>query len=195
MINTLWIIMIVFSFICAVITGNTGELSSAVISSGSDTIALILKLSGIICLWSGLCAIAEKSGLTEKTGKLLSPVIRLIFPKLKDKKAFEAIAMNITANLFGLGNVATPLGIEAMKRLQSNNPTPQTASDDMIKFVVINSAAVRLVPTTVALLRKEYGSVSPTEILLPSLITSFFSVCVGLTAVFVFKKVLTKWKR
>lgn len=193
MINCLWIIMMVFSFLCAAVTGNMGNMSSAIISSGSNTITLLLKLTGIICLWNGLCTVAEKSGLTKKTGKLLSPVLGLIFPKLKDEKTLNSIAMNITANLFGLGNVATPLGLEAMKRLQKTNPTPQIASDDMIKFVVMNSAAVHLVPTTVALLRKEYGSISPTEIILPSLIASFCAVCVGLIATSVLKRVFSLW--
>lgn len=97
--------------------------------------------------------------------------------------------MNITANILGLGNAATPLGLEAMSRLQKANPTPDKASDDMVKFVVINSAAVHLVPTTVALLREEYGSSSPTEILLPALLTSVGALLVGLSVTVILKKV------
>lgn len=189
MMTYIWPLMILFSFLCAVFGGNMSELSSAVISSGSDTVSLILKLAGIICLWNGICSVAQKSGLTEKLCKLLSPILNFIFPKLHDKRAKEAIAMNITANILGLGNAATPLGLEAMSRLQKANPTPDKASDDMVKFVVINSAAVHLVPTTVALLREEYGSSSPTEILLPALLTSVAALSVGLSVTVILKKV------
>ncbi len=182
-------LMIVFSFFCAIANGKMAELSGAVVSGGNDAVSLALKLTGIICLWNGLTAIAEKSGLTSNFCKLLSPLIKLIFPKLEDKKAKEAISMNITANLLGLGNMATPLGLEAMSRLQKSNPNPETATDNMVKFVVINSAAIRLVPTTIALLRGEYGSSSPMEILLPSLITSVIALSVGIFMTNILKKV------
>lgn len=189
MMTYIWPLMILFSFFCAVFGGNMGELSSTVISSGSDAVSLVLKLAGVICLWNGICAVAQKSGLTEKLCKLLSPILNFIFPKLHDSRAKEAIAMNITANILGLGNAATPLGLEAMSRLQNANPTPDRASNDMVKFVVINSAAVHLVPTTVALLREEYGSSSPTEILLPSLLTSVTALFIGLSITVILKKV------
>lgn len=187
--NYIWPLMIAFSFFCAIATGNMNALSSAVISGGTDAITLVFKLAGIICLWNGLTAIAEKSGLTGKLCKLLSPLLNLLFPKLKDKKAKEAISMNITANLLGLGNAATPLGLEAMNRLQSANPDPEKATDDMVRFVVINSAAIHLVPTTVALLRNEYGSASPMEILMPALVTSVIALSIGILMTKLLKKV------
>ena len=189
MMNYLLPIMAVFSLFCAIATGKINELSGAVVTGGSDAISLVIKLAGVICLWNGLTAIAQKSGLTALICKLFSPLLRLIFPKLKDKQAREAIAMNITANFLGLGNAATPLGLEAMKRLQNANPTPERATDEMARFVVINSAAIHLVPTTIALLRSEYGSSAPMEILAPALTTSTIALTIGILATNIFKKV------
>ena len=179
----------VFSFFCAIATGNISNLSSAIIDGGTDAISLGIKLLGIICLWNGLCNIAEKSGLTEKLYKLLNPFLKFIFPQLKDPEAKKYISMNITANFLGLGNAATPLGLEAMKHLQRLNKSPDTATDDMIKFVVINTAAIHLVPTTVALLRKEYGSPSPMDTLFPALILSVIALSIGLFTTKLFKGV------
>jgi len=189
MMNYVWVIITVFSFFCAIATDNMSSLSSAVISGGTEAITLVLKLSGVICFWNGLMAIAEKSGLTEIISKILKPVLKLLFPNLKDEKAKNAISMNITANLLGLGNAATPLGLEAMKRLQEHSLKKDTATDEMVRFVVLNSAALHLVPTTVALLRYEYGSQNPMEILLPSIFTSFLSIATGIILTFLLRKV------
>ena len=187
--NYLLPIMVVFSLFCAIATGKISELSDAVVTGGTDAISLVIKLAGVICLWNGLTAIAQKSGLTTLICKLFSPLLNLLFPKLKDKKAKEAIAMNITANFLGLGNAATPLGLEAMKRLQNINPTPEKATNEMVRFVVINSAAIHLVPTTIALLRSEYGSSAPMEILAPALTTSVIALTIGVSITTLLKKV------
>lgn len=181
-------LMIVFSFFCAISSGKMSELSSAIITSGNDAIGLVIKLAGVICLWNGLSAVAEKSGLTKKLCKLLSPMLKLIFPTVYDEKTKEAIALNITANLLGLGNAATPLGLDAMSRLQKANPIPEKATDNMVKFVVINSAAIHLIPTTIAMLRSEYGSSSPMEILIPALITSVCALSTGLVMTWFLKR-------
>ncbi len=189
MMNYLLPVMMIFSLFCAIASGKISELSGAIVNGGTDAISLAIKLTGVICLWNGLTSIAQKSGLTALICKLLSPFLNLIFPKLKDKKAKEAIAMNITANFLGLGNAATPLGLEAMNRLQEINPAPQKATNDMVRFVVINSAAIHLVPTTIALLRSEYGSSSPMEILIPALTTSLIALTMGLIMTTLLKKV------
>ena len=187
--NYIWPLMIVFSFFAAISTKNIDNLSSAIISSGSDAISLAIKLMGMICLWSGLIHIAERSGLTRSLCKLLSPVLKLLFPKLKDEKTKEAIAMNMTANILGLDNAATPLGLEAMKRLDKINDDKNRASNDMVRFVVINTACIHIVPTTVALLRQQHGSAAPTEILFPAICTSFCAIIVGLIMTNILKKV------
>lgn len=188
MMNYIWPLMIIFSFFAAIATKNTENLSSSVISGGTDAISLAIRLMGMICLWNGLIHIAEKSGLTKSLCKLLTPVLKLIFPKLKDEKAREAIAMNMTANILGLDNAATPLGLEAMNRLQKLNGN-STASNEMVRFVVINTACIHIVPTTVALLRQEHGSASPTDILFPALCTSICAISVGLLMTTLLKKV------
>lgn len=187
--NYIWPLMMIFSFFCAIATGNINNLSSAVISGGTDAISLSIKLLGIICLWNGLIHIAEKSGLTRSISRLLNPVLKLLFPTLKDSEAKEAISMNITANLLGLDNAATPLGLKAMNRLQEINGDKHTASDNMARFVVINTASLHIVPTTVALLRHEYGSASPTEVLFPALVTSVVALFMGIFMTSILKKV------
>ncbi len=187
--NYIWPLMIVFSFFCAISTQNIGNLSSQIISSGTDAIALVIKLTGMICLWNGIIAIAEKSGLTKTLCRFLNPILKIVFPTLKDEKARELIAMNMTANFLGLDNAATPLGLQAMSKLQEINKDKNTASDNMVRFVVINTACLHLIPTTVALLRQEYGSKAPTEILLPALFTSILALSVGLIMTIILKRV------
>ncbi len=187
--NYIWPLMIVFSFICAIFNGNMDTFSNAVIDSGATAVSLTIKLLGIISLWNGLIKIAEKSGLTKALSKLLSPVLKLLFPKLRDEEARQLISMNITANILGLDNAATPLGLKAMKRLSEINNHSHTADDNMVRFVVINTASLHIISTTVAMLRSEYGSKSPTEIILPALITSAISLSCGLIMTTILKKV------
>lgn len=181
MINYIWIGLIVFSFIAALINGTFSELSASILSSGLEAVELCIKLLGVLCLWSGLMNIAEKSGLTQLISKLFSPLFSLLFPKLKkNKHIMSAVSMNITANLLGLGNAATPLGIEAMKRMKEVSPLDKTASNEMIRFVVLNTAALHIFPTTVAVLRQAYGSANPFDIIVPAWIASAATLCCGL---------------
>lgn len=173
MMNYVWPVMIIFAFAASIMTKNMGALSSAVIQGGQDAVSLLLRLVSMLCLWGGIMEIAEASGITATFCRLLSPVIRLVFPKLKKNKyALEAISMNITANILGLGNAATPLGLEAMRRLQLVNADTSSASDEMVVFVVMNTAAMHVIPTTVATLRGQYGSSSPMAIMPASILTS-----------------------
>ena len=129
--------------------------------------------------------IGEQAGLTAMYSRLMYPAVSLIFPKLrKEKYVLEAISMNITANILGLGNAATPLGLEAMRRLQTVNSNTAFASDEMVVFVVMNTAAMHIIPTTVATLRGQYGSSDPMEIMPAAFLTSF---CALATAVAVAK--------
>lgn len=184
----LWPFMAVFSFFGAMATGNMGNLSTAIISGGSNAVSLAIKLLGIVCMWNGFVNVAQKSGLTQKACKLLSPLLKILFPTLKDEEARETIAMNMTANLLGLDNAATPLGLKAMGNLQKLNNT-DSASDDMVRFVVINTASLHLISTTVAMLRNEYGSKSPTEVIVSALITSAISLSCGILMTIILKRV------
>ena len=187
--NYIWPLMIIFAFICAIFNGKMANLSNAVIDSGSVAVSLAIKLLGIVCLWNGLIKIAEKSGLTLTLAKLMSPVLKILFPKLKDDEARQLIAMNITANILGLDNAATPLGLKAMGRLSRLNNHSSIADDNMVRFVVINTASLHLISTTIAMLRNEYGSKSPIEIIIPALITSAMSLSIGLLMTTILKKV------
>lgn len=198
MINYIWAAMVVFSVITAFFAGTTQALSAAIVASASDAVSLCIRLGGTICLWGGLTEIAEQSGLTDAVCRILSPFLKIIFPKMDMKgKTAKAISMNVTANLLGLGNAATPLGLEAMRCLQADNPLKEKASSDMIKFVVMNSAAFHLIPTTVASMRQDYGSENPFDIMLPSWISSAAALTVGLTAATLFIKATEgiKWKK
>lgn len=198
MINYIFAGMVIFSVIVAVFGGRTEDLSAAVISSASDAVNLCIRLGGTICLWGGLTEIAEESGLTSAVCRLMSPLLKIVFPEMDMKgKTAKAISMNVTANMLGLGNAATPLGLEAMRRLQENNPDKSRASKDMIKFVVMNSAAFHLIPTTVAAMRQDYGCKTPFDIMPASWISSAVALFVGLTAASVMIKISEgiKWKR
>ena len=173
MMNYIWAGMMLLAFLSAAWQGNMQALSNAVMAGASDAVTLCIKLLGALCLWGGLMEIAKASGLTATVSRMLSPLLRLLFPNFKkDDPAMNAVSMNITANLLGLGNAATPLGLEAMRGLQANNPTPEIASDEMVNFVVLNTAALHLIPTTVALLRQEYGAAVPMDIMPAAWLTS-----------------------
>lgn len=198
MINYIWAGMVIFSVIAAAFGGNADILSSAIISSASDAVNLCIRLGGTICLWGGLMEIAEESGLTAAVCRALSPLLKIVFPKMDMKgKTAKAISMNVTANMLGLGNAATPLGLEAMRRLQAENGEKDRASTDMIKFVVMNSAAFHLIPTTVASLRQDYGCKSPFDIMPASWISSAAALTVGLTTAVIMIKISEgiRWKR
>lgn len=198
MLNYIWAGMVIFSVISAVFGGNAEALSSAIISSASDAVTLCIRLGGTICLWGGLMEIAESSGLTGAVCRLLSPFLKIVFPKMDMKgKTARAISMNVTANLLGLGNAATPLGLEAMRRLQEENGEKDRASADMMKFVVMNSAAFHLIPTTVAALRQDYGCENPFDIMPASWISSAAALLVGLTAAGILIKLTEgiRWKK
>ena len=182
MMNYVWSAMIIFSVVCAIAGGGMGALTSAVIDSGSQALSVFLGLYGMMALWGGLMRIAERSGVTGFIARMMYPLLRFLFPDLKKGGGeLGAISMNLTANLLGLGNAATPLGIDAMRKLQLINPDKSTATDDMITFVVMNSASMRIIPTTVAMLRANHGSANPMEIMLPGLMTSVCALVVGLT--------------
>ena len=138
-----------------------------------------------MAIWGGIMRIAEKSGITDKMSRLFRPVAKFLFKGINPSgKAFKAITMNITANMLGLGNAATPLGLEAMHELEQEEKTKDVASRNMIMFTVINTASIQLIPTTIATLRFEHGSKSPLEILPAVIISSIASLIVGISLVF-----------
>lgn len=184
MLNCIWIFLIVFSFVISLINGNAAEFSSSVLDSASVTVNLVLKLAGIICLWSGVMNIAEKAGVCRLISKLLKPILRVLFPKNKnDDAAMDSVALNVTANIFGLGNAATPAGLEAVKRMRENSIDKNTASADIMTFVVMNTAALRLIPSTAASLRAAAGAKEPMDIIFCVWISSSLALISAIVAV------------
>ena len=180
--NYVFPILLILSFISAIATGKVDELSQSVISGAEDAVSLLLRLVSMLCLWGGIMEIGDRAGLTKLFSKIMYPVVSLIFPRLrKEKYVLEAISMNITANILGLGNAATPLGLEAMRRLQSVNRDTAYASDEMVVFVVMNTAAMHIIPTTVATMRGQYASRDPMEIMPAAFLTSFCALAVAVT--------------
>ncbi len=184
--------MIFLSVVFGFLTGRIGEVSNAALDGGMQAVTLCLKLIGAMCLWSGVMKVAEHSGLTKRLAKALSPLLRLLFKGVRPgSKAAQAISMNMIANFLGLGNAATPLGIAAMRELSKDSPEPGIASNDMVTFVVLNTASIQLIPTTIATLRLAHGSAAPMEIMPAVWLCSLLSVTVGI----VMAKILSNMQR
>lgn len=187
MLNYIWSGMIILSLITAIFTGRISEVSAALMTGAGDAVTMTISLMGIMCLWTGIMNIAENTGVTQLVAKLLSPLMKILFPKLKDKRAKDAIVMNMTANMLGLSNAATPLGLKAMQELKRLSDG-RTATDEMCMFIVINTASLQIIPSTVIALRQSAGSVTPTDIIIPVWLCSICVITVGVLAVKIFSK-------
>lgn len=185
MIKWVFAVMLIVSAILGALTGNMPQVGAAALNSCVDAVNLFLYLLGGMCMWGGLMRVAEKSGLTDMLSKLFRPFLKRLFKGLDmNGKAFHAICMNITANLLGLGNAATPLGLEAMRRLEQEEKPGDTTSRNMIIFIILNTASITLIPTTAASIRLKHGSAAPMEIFPCVLITSACALAAGLISAF-----------
>lgn len=181
MINVIWFILLAFGIIAGLATGQGEAVSKSIMSSADSTVQLVIKLVGMMCLWCGVMKIAEKSGLTEKLAKLLRPIIRLLFKDAgKSENATGAIVMNLTANMMGLSNAATPFGIKAMQEMDKLNNEKGIASNDMALFLVMNAACIQLIPTTIISLRAAEGSSNPAVIIMPAMVSTGVAAIVGI---------------
>lgn len=167
MLNKIWPFFIIISFIYAIYSGNIFNVSNAVFSSAEQTVTLCLSLLGTICLWNGIMKIAVKTSLIEKLTKFLKPFISFIFPEMRnDTKISKEISMNMVANILGLGNASTPLGLKAMESMQKQNKDKNKLSNSMAMFILVNTASLQIIPTTVISIRSSLGSEDPTKIIL-----------------------------
>lgn len=183
MLDFVWAGIMLISIISGFFTGKTAQVSAAVFSGAQTAVTLCISLLGCICLFSGIMEIAQKSGLAKIIAAALKPIIRLIFPGIDTSgKAAQAISLNITANMLGLGNAATPFGLQAMAELDKMNGHGKIASNYMVSFVVINTATVQIIPTTVAMLRQGAGSSAPLEIMPCVWCASVAALTAGITA-------------
>ena len=182
MMGCFWVGMLVLSLLSAILTGKSGVLTPAALEGAQSAVGLCLSLGGAMCLWSGLAKVMERAGLTEKLGRILRPIFQKIFPQAgRDSLAAGYLTANVSANLLGLGNAATPMGIAAVKRMQVLSGKT-AATDEMCRLVVMNTASIQLLPTTVAALRATHGAAEPFSILPAVWVSSLCSVIVGLLA-------------
>lgn len=189
LLNIVWPIFIILSFIYAIFSGNLDDLNSSIFSSAEEAITLCISLLGTVCLWNGIMQVASTTTLISKLSSLLKPIMKFLFPDIKeDSKIFEEISMNVIANILGLGNAATPLGLRAMKSMQEENLDKKVLTDSMATFIVLNTASIQIIPTTVIAIRSSLGSTNPTGIIFPVWIATICAAIAGITATKIFIK-------
>ena len=186
--TVIWTGMVVLSILCGLATGRGPEVAAAAVEGTSAAVQLALSIAGMLCLWTGVMEVMRQSGLADQLSRLLSPILRQLFPQAaRDREAMDSISANVSANLLGLGSAATPLGLEAARRLARSSPG--TASDSLCMLVVCNTASIQLIPTTVAAVRMAAGCETPFDILPAVWITSALSVVTGITAAKLLSKI------
>jgi len=192
LLNIIWLLLLVGSTVIAIATGNLKPLVNSVPESAMSAFRLALGLTGIMALWLGIMKIAEKSGLTEKLSALIAPLMVRIFPGVpRDHPAVATMASNMIANMFGLNNAATPLGIKAMKDLETLNTRKGTATDAMCMFLALNTSSLQLVPFGAIAFLAAGGSKDPTIIIFPAIIATTFST----VSAFCIARLLSRMKR
>lgn len=195
--NYIWIAFFVIAFIVALIRlifwGDTNiftEIVNSTFTSSKAAFEISIGLTGVLALWLGIMKIGENSGLINAISRWLSPVFSKLFPEIpKGHPVMGSIFMNISANMLGLDNAATPLGLKAMKELQELNPKKDTASNSMIMFLVLNTSGLMLIPITIMMYRAELNAAQPTDVFIPILLSTFISTLVGVTAVSISQKI------
>lgn len=183
MLNVIWLVLLVGSVAVAVCTGHTKDVVIAATDSATSAFKLALGFTGIMALWLGIMKIAEQSGLIEVFTRAIAPVMRRLFPGVPEgHPALGSMAMNMAANMFGLNNAATPLGIRAMEDLDTLNSRKGTATDDMCMFLAINTSSVQLVPAGAIALLAAGGSSDPTAVVFPALLATTVSTVAAVLA-------------
>lgn len=179
MLNILWPIFIIISITYAIFTGNVENLNKSIFDSTENAVNLSLTLLGMTCLWNGIIEVASNTKIIEYLSKMLKPIIKKVFGNLNEK-SYNNIVMNIIANMLGLGNAATPLGLKAMNELQKDNKNKEKLSDNMMLLIVLNTASLQIIPTTVIAIRSSLGSKNPTNIIFAVWISTICSLTVGI---------------
>lgn len=179
--SVIWTVMVLVSIVCGLATGKGAAVAAGAVEGAAAAVELCISMAGILCLWMGIMEIMKRSGLSEKLSALLRPILRRLYPEFaRDREVMDNISANVSANLLGLGNAATPLGIKAA-RLMSRR-SPGVASDALCMLVVCNTASIQLIPTTVAGVRAAAGCANPFDILPAVWLASALSVITGILA-------------
>ena len=177
----IWTGMVVISILCGLATGNGPAVGAAALEGAGAAVDLCLAMAGVLCLWMGVMEIMKRSGLSAGLSRLLRPLLRRLYPEFaRDREVMDCISANVSANLLGLGNAATPLGIQAAQKMSRRRPG--VACDGMCMLVVCNTASIQMIPTTVAGVRLAAGCETPFDILPAVWLASALSVCVGILA-------------
>lgn len=182
MMNKIWAVIFIISFIYSCFTGNLPTLNDALIESSSSAVEFLLGILGIMAMWSGLMEIAEKTGLINKLSRLLLPFTKLLFPKQKDTDTLSSIIMSFMANLFGAGNSSTVFALRTMEKLDLQNKHSPIASNDMCTFAVVNMAFAPIFPVMAIQIRTNLGSSDPYSIVIPSIITAGITIFISVIA-------------
>lgn len=193
MVNYIWLFMIISGVVAAALQGRLDLVTSAALKGAKEGVAVCIGLISILVFWMGMMRIAQDAGLLEKLARMLRPLVRVLFPSVpSDHPAMGYILSNMTANLFGLGNAATPMGIKAMEELQKLNPDPKTATPAMCTLLALNTSGFTLIPATIIGIRMKYGSVDPAEIIGTTL---FATGCATLTAIVMDRLYRRQWEK
>lgn len=193
MLNILWPIFIIISIAYAVISGNIENLNNSIFESAENVVTFSISLIGLTCLWSGIMEVAAETKMIEYLCKFLNPIIRIVFPDLKENNTTKKqVMMNIIANILGLGNAATPLGLKAMNNLQKENRKKDVLSDNMMLLIVLNTASLQVIPTTILAIRNSLGSENPSMIIVPVWFATISAAIVGVIATKIIIKITKK---
>jgi len=191
--NIIWFLLITTSVIFSIVNNKLEDFTKSIFDATKQAVEVSLFLLGIIALWLGITKIIEDSGLIYHISKFFRPLISKLFKKIpKEHPSITSITLNLLANFFGLGNAATPLGIKAMKDLQTLNEDKESVSFEMMLFLVINTASIQFIPFTVVGLLSQYGSQSPNNIVLPTLIATIISAVIAVINLYIFKFLFDK---
>lgn len=182
-----WFFMVCISFICAFFNGTLRETADAMLQGAKDSVFTLLSFAGIMCFWTGILRVGEDAGIMGLVQKIFSPVIRRLFPQ-SGEKARSFITMNLSANLLGMGNAATPMGIKAMGELDRENTKPSRPSADMCMFTILNTTSFTIFPATVIALRSAAGAAEPHDVILPIWCVSASVMILGIVLVRLFCK-------
>ena len=191
MLNILWPIFLIVSFVFAFFCGRIEEVNNSIFESTKGAVELCFSLLGVICLWNGIMQILLEAGITKYISRFLKPVMKVLFPKLKkEDDEYKEITMNMMANIMGLGNAATPSGLKAMETMQRKNKNKKILSDNMAMFIIINTASIQIIPTTVIAIRNSLGSQNSTAMILPIWISTIIAFLAATISAKIFMKKL-----
>jgi len=189
-INVVWFFLLIFGIGFGIITGKGEVVSKAILDSTESSVKLIIGFIGMMCLWGGVMKIGQESGMVEKFSKLLNPILKLLFKDgQKNKDAMGSMILNISSNMLGLSNAATPFGIKTMEELQKLNTKKDTATNDMALFLVLNATCIQLIPTSIISMRVACGSNNPAVIIIPAILATGIAAIMGI----IYCKILEKF--